>query len=141
MLKTSPADTLALDVLHTVHLGVAQRLGSVVFWRVLEANVARKRALPQRVKSLESLLHTWYQTKDIPHESRLGRLTLGMIGGGMKVRRGRSAPHPGVPMKIKGAEMAALLPFCKYLLELYFERVRFAGDLLSSVDAMLRWID
>eukprot|EP00959_Pyramimonas_sp_CCMP1952_P008156 170740-Pyramimonas_sp.AAC.1 len=81
MLRSTPFSVLGLDVLHAVHLGVAQRLGSVIFWRVVEANVARKRSIAQRVKHMESELHARYELQKIPQEARLGRLTPGMIGG------------------------------------------------------------
>eukprot|EP00959_Pyramimonas_sp_CCMP1952_P262761 5494229-Pyramimonas_sp.AAC.1 len=74
-LGASPASALALDVLHTVHLGVTQRLGSAILWRIVEANVYNKRSVSQRVRAMEADMHTWYQHENIPHEQRMGRLT------------------------------------------------------------------
>eukprot|EP00959_Pyramimonas_sp_CCMP1952_P258380 5400876-Pyramimonas_sp.AAC.1 len=64
-----------------------------------------------------------------------------MIGGGVEVRRLRGLPRAGIPMTIEGAEVARLPLFWKSFLDLYFVPARFAGPLLSPIDAMLQWID
>lgn len=141
LLGTDPGRHLALDILHTVHLGVANRLGSAMIWRVIELNPYGRRSLGLRVKLIESALFRWYDTHSIPAEAQLNRLTLGMIGGGKKVTRLRGDPHPGMSMKIKGAEMMTLLRFALSHLTEHASQIPLARSLIQAGEALLRWCD
>eukprot|EP00959_Pyramimonas_sp_CCMP1952_P308721 6461164-Pyramimonas_sp.AAC.1 len=70
-LRTSPTSVLGLDTLHTVHLGVAQRLLSCVIWRAIEGDPWGARSLKQRFKRLETELFNYFEDNGVEHDRRI----------------------------------------------------------------------
>eukprot|EP00959_Pyramimonas_sp_CCMP1952_P343835 7202126-Pyramimonas_sp.AAC.1 len=57
----------------------------------------------------------WFDDEGVPHDRRLGRLTLKMIGFNACGKQAKASlswmPHPGAIMATKAAETALLLDF------------------------------
>ena len=80
-----PARVLAVDALHTVYYGPVMKWSSAVIWRVLLSNpwdisAAESTVLDLGVKKLRSHQIGWYETESIPHDRRIGDLTVVMLG-------------------------------------------------------------
>ena len=142
-----PARVLAVDGLHTVYYGPVMKWSSAVIWRVLLSNpwdisAAESTVLDLGVKKLRSHQIGWYETEGIPHDRRIGDLTVVMLGDkrGCTVRG--SHPHPGTTMKTKAAETGILFEWSLSLLKSELgARVQHSDDLLKSGRALQQWLE
>ena len=102
----SPAKTLQIDCLHTLHLGVIASFIKHTWWQSLETNLWNVPVANQAsvidlgIKRLFNDLCAWYETHGIPHNMRLQHLTSKMLG-----------THDAKLLKTKGADNAMLLRF------------------------------
>ena len=86
-LNTSPANSLAIDELHCLHLGQMQRIISAVLWRCLLLNPrgldgSQRSIIDRGVALLWADLQRFQEDPDngITESDRLGNLTLKMLG-------------------------------------------------------------
>eukprot|EP00959_Pyramimonas_sp_CCMP1952_P175383 3665631-Pyramimonas_sp.AAC.1 len=85
-LHSSPARTLAIDELHVLFIGPAQRYVSASLWRIILKNPWSIRGSSDRVadigaRYLKSELDIWQADPDngVPMNKRLNNLTRGML--------------------------------------------------------------
>lgn len=134
-LGTSPSRSLAIDLLHGLHLGPVKHLIGWILWRLVWANPWQCEGLVdyQRkacVTRLRVHLHAWYSTSNVPLDSRFDDLTIGMLG---------PPSQPG--FKGKAVETAHLLPWTIALLEEHRAHVPFAPEMLEAARALLSYMN
>ena len=140
-LLSSPDSVLALDSLHTVYLGCAQRVCSAILWRLVEANPFGISGQKSIWKRIETDMKAWFEEADVPHDRRLGRLTAGMMGSGKKTKqRVRGTPHPGFGISVKAAESSILLDFAVMMCHRHSDVIQCAEYLASSGEALQSWL-
>ena len=116
-------DTIALDTLHTLHLGIMNRFVCFALWQLLLSSAWAEPDAPEgarptvaqlelKILRLRSALWIWYSERHADHPlenlTRLQNLTMGMLGS-----------VQDQVLKAKGAETKALLLFTLDQLELY----------------------
>ena len=123
-------DSVAIDWLHTVELGVAQDLLGHVFWEAVNCaelwpRDCSNRAL--RVRALNGRLQGYYGRAK--PQNRVGKLTLKMF------KKERKQPK----LSSKAAECRALQPFAKELARSLFEARGgdHEWDVLEAIDALM----
>eukprot|EP00959_Pyramimonas_sp_CCMP1952_P472546 9500217-Pyramimonas_sp.AAC.1 len=84
-LGTSPARSLAVDIMHAAHLGVMQKWVSAAAWRILLLNVhdfpgTQPHILDLGIRNMNACLRRWQQDKHIPFGNRIWAVTLKMLG-------------------------------------------------------------
>ena len=124
-----------VDLLHAVHLGIAQDFCGAVFWHCITSGLFVTGRSPSEtaqisVQHLRSLLWSWYSnaSKELvgAEITRLEDLTVSMLG---------TAASPAC--KTKGAETRWLIPFCVHLLSEYKDPLGQRGKTLARVGRAL----
>eukprot|EP00969_Alexandrium_andersonii_P348128 15393630-Alexandrium_andersonii.AAC.1 len=124
---TDAMEVVMLDTLHTIYLGVILRYVSEVFWRTIEGRVwgGADTSLDMCVRNLKVDLIGFYDEANVPQDSRIGDLTVGMMG-----KREAST------IKTKAGETACLLPFAIELCRRHRDRLRASEALLAAGEAL-----
>ena len=83
-LGTSPAQSIALDSMHVVNLGIMMRLVSAALWRMILLNSwgftgVKEYRMDLCCRQLDASLQTW-QDENVPRSDRFGHLTMKMLG-------------------------------------------------------------
>jgi hypothetical protein len=124
-----------VDLLHAVHLGIAQDFCGAVFWHCITSGLFVTGRSPSEtahisVQHLRKLLWSWYNNANeemVGAEiTRLEDLTVSMLG---------TAASPAC--KTKGAETRWLIPFCVHLLSEYKDPLGQRGKHLARVGRAL----
>ena len=133
-LGTSPARSLALDTMHTVHLGCMQRYVSTVAHRIVYANPWR--APPLGVWSrLESDLIVYYERELVPYENRVNTLNERMFPGDS------SECFGGAKVKLKASETVQFLKFMVITLKEHGDcGIPHHKHLVAAGDALIAWM-
>ena len=84
-LNTPPEQVLGVDSLHTIYLGVAQRIVSASVWRVILSNPwnisgPMDDVLELTMRRIAANARQWFEDNNIPHDRRVSQLTLKMFG-------------------------------------------------------------
>ena len=127
-------DTICIDVLHTLNLGVVMRYVNRVFWCLLDANpwgvpeALAHEFLHKKVSRLRVDLFAWYRRRRVsfPAEqlTELNKLTpkmLGKVGGNIAT---------------KGAETKWLLAFCVDELRIFIDELEHGRAYLDGAEAL-----
>eukprot|EP00959_Pyramimonas_sp_CCMP1952_P440705 9226634-Pyramimonas_sp.AAC.1 len=141
VLLTSPQRTLAVDSLHTLYQGPAQRYVSSCLWRCVLLNPWKAQGpidtiIDIGVKNISTVLREW--DKEGKHQT-LRHLTPNMLGD----RKGHNTDdinHPGDKMSLKAAESGRLVSFCVHLLEEYGGAATFGFAVMQAGTSLLRYM-
>jgi hypothetical protein len=125
---------IAIDALHTLHLGVFKHFVQLVFWLLIDCNYCfdeatarmktKEERYPMIVMRLRSDLWAFYDDyeKSVGHRvTRLTDLTIAMLGENAKRK-----------LKTKGAETRWLMPFALHMLVRYANALGEQGRVLHS---------
>ena len=131
-------DCIALDTLHTLHLGVVVRYVTAVFWHLLEQDAWRvphggdKEKIKRGVERLRVDLFGFYakMRKNVHALSELHDLSLKMMGKRASLR-----------MKAKAAESKWLLCFCVHELEVLKDHVPDGAAYLDGAKSLWRHME
>lgn len=128
--------SLALDVLHTIHLGIAQFCILEILWRAFDADVfetniiSKEDRLGAHCQMLEAQLFKWYKQRSTkyPEEklTHLKTLKQTMLGTG-----------PSSTLKTKAAESFGLLLFCLDFVDMHKLKIPKADLLYPCVQELL----
>ena len=137
-LARSPTLCLSVDTLHTLYLGVVQRLVSAIVWRVMHANPwgfrgPKKVQLELACRQLRAHLMRWFAAEALPASLRLGDLTLPMLGSAEEGPAGCS-------MRLKAVETTTLLPWSLALLGTFGEAIQYADELRVAGEALVEYL-
>ena len=133
-LCTSPSRSLAIDTLHTVYLGIMQRLVATILMRVLWCNPWKTR-LENRVKRLEADMFVFYDKQKVPHQTRVNMMTPKMLP------EEHGPNHHGGILKLKASETYVVLKFAVYELEVHADcNVYKHSELLGAARALVTWV-
>ena len=143
--RGGPAEVLAVDTLHTVHLGVIQRLVSAILWRLLLANSwgirgSQEHVLELGVRRMTAHMLRYFEDERTPADRRVATLSIPMLGERLSCVVGGSA-HPGCAMRLKAAEMSTLLPWSLALLAQYGSQVANREELLAAGRSTEQWLE
>ena len=147
LLDTSPEKLLAIDTLHTVNYGPLMRITACTLWRVVLSNPwdlpgSDATVIDQDVRRIRLGMRQFFDDADIPHDRRIGDLTLTMLGDrrGCVVRG--DYVHPGCVLKTKAAETSVLFQYALNLLESPLgANVKYRNHLLAACHAMKTWLE
>ena len=144
-LGTDPDSCLAIDTLHTVYYGPVMRWTAAALWRILLANPwgfvgSFEEKMSLCVRRLRLDLFEWLERCNIPHDRRIGDLTLAMLGEDKGCTFGGLTPRPGCMLKTKAAETGLLMEWAIQLLKDY-PGAAFREELLVASEALLEWLD
>lgn len=140
-----PSAVIAVDSLHTVYLGVVNRLVSAMLWRVLLSNAwqtlgGQERVLEQGIRRMAAHLAVWFEQNRVPHDRRVSTMSLALLGDRLACAVG-GEPHPGGVLKLKAAECGTLLPWAIDLVVEKGQAVAFRQELLSAARALQTWLE
>ena len=148
-LGTDPSHVLAVDSLHSVYYGPMQKWASATLWRILLRNPWNlpgpdSAVLDLGVRRLRTHMLEYFTEAAVPHNRRVGDLTLTMLGErrGCVVRGDH--PHPGTALKTKAAETGIMFNFALSLLQtplVVGAGVQHYSDLVISGKALDRWME
>ena len=126
----------AIDVMHTLHLGVFKAYCWSVLWRLIDCDVWNVGAVAADVRGTLSVgrcrneLFSWCRDmkSSAPDEPlyELGDLTLGMLGSRSKVS-----------LATKAAETGTLLQFCSHIAAKYVDQLGDSGPFLAALGVAL----
>lgn len=146
-LGTSPQAIVAVDSLHSVYYGPMMRWSSATLWRVLLSNPWNLpgpdgQVLDLGTRRLRAHMFTWFEQQNIPHDRRIGDLTLTMLGSREHCTVGGERPHPGTILKTKAAETGIIFEWAMALVQSDLGRlVPHQGELIRSGANLQRWMD
>lgn len=140
-LGTSPARSLAVDLLHTVYYGPMMRWTSAALWRVLLRNpwgdkgpkATRHELGVRRLRA--DMLH-WFQTADIAHADRIGDLTVKMLGDAAGAEDNEANPHGGGGLKLKAHETCVMSHWALDLVRRLKCQIPFEDDMVAAGQAL-----
>eukprot|EP00959_Pyramimonas_sp_CCMP1952_P225805 4721759-Pyramimonas_sp.AAC.1 len=100
---------MAVDSLRAVYCGPITRWASTGLWRLIKLNPweytgEEDMVYIQRCQRLEADMFTWLDQKQIPHDRRLGGLTINMLGSDRGMIDDGARLYPGTMLKAKAAE-------------------------------------
>ena len=126
---------LVVDVLHTIHLGVAQQYIAFVIWAGLDANVwcappgPRSAIIELGIRRTNLDMVRWYDKNDIPLSRRVGSLTNGMLGN-----------DNNRVLKTKAIETITLLPWAMDFVRRFVGRIEKGQFVLKAGECLTEYL-
>jgi hypothetical protein len=141
-LGSNPAETLALDTLHTLYYGPIMRWTSAALWRLIKANPwnlcgTRDVLYDVACRRLTADMVHWFEQNEVPHDRRIGELTPKMLGD---YAVGPSEAHPGGALKLKAAETGLLMSFALHELGVHGGGLLQSAELVRAGRSLVRYM-
>jgi hypothetical protein len=144
-LGITPSLHLAIDMMHTLYLGVFGRFGTCVIHRIILLNPwhlhgTSEERISMACRLLKGRLDTWQTEHGIDPCKKLNDLTPKMIGKLSGYSHSLAKPHPGCLAKTKAYESWILMKFSMSLLETYADEIPYGQELRGAGEALENFV-